>query len=155
MSLTLSVPFCVDRHRDSFLELVAGHVDILFANEAEIMSLYRADSFDQALRSVRGHCEVAALTRSEKGSVVVTGNEVTVIGAERIDMLIDTTGAGDMYAAGFLHGWAHGADPALCARLGGICAAEVIIHYGARPEEPLDRLVADRLPAALLGQMKA
>lgn len=155
VSLSLSDPFCVDRHRDSFLDLVSNHVDILFANEAEIMSLYRAGSFDQALRAVRGHCEVAALTRSEKGSVVVTGDEVTVIGAERIDMLVDTTGAGDLYAAGFLHGLTHGADPAMCARLGGICAAEVIIHYGARPEEPLDRLVADMLPAALLGHLKA
>lgn len=155
VALTLSDPFCVDRHRESFLELVAGHVDVLFANEAEIMALYKADSFDAALRAVRGHCAVAALTRSGKGSVVVTGDEATTIGAERIDALVDTTGAGDLYAAGFLYGLTRGAEPALCARLGGICAAEVIGHFGARPEEPLDKLVAEKLPAHMIGQLNA
>lgn len=155
VALSLSDPFCVDRHRDSFLDLVAGHIDILFANEAEIMSLYQVASFDEALRAVRGHCRIAALTRSEKGSVVVTGDEVTVVAAERIEELVDTTGAGDLYAAGFLYGLARGGDAALCARLGGICAAEVIGHFGARPEEPLDRLVATRLPADMIGQLHA
>lgn len=153
VSLSLSDPFCVDRHRESFLELIQDHVDVLFANEAEIMSLYRAERFDDALRQVRGHCEVAALTRSEKGSVVVTGDEVTVIAAEKVSQLVDTTGAGDLYAAGYLFGLTRGADPALCARLGGICAAEVIAHFGARPEEPLNKLVAGKLPATMIGRL--
>ncbi len=151
VSLSLSDPFCVERHRDSFLELISGHVDVLFANEAEIMSLFRTDSFDEALRQVRGHCEVAALTRSEKGSVVVAGDEVTVVGAEPVSKLVDTTGAGDAYAAGFLFGYTRRADMGTCARLGGICAAEVISHFGARPEEPLNNLVAKSLPAAKIG----
>lgn len=155
VALSLSDPFCVDRHRESFLELVAGHVDLLFANEAEIMSLYRSDSFDDALRSVRGHCEVAALTRSEKGSVVVAGDDVISVGAERITQLVDTTGAGDLYAAGFLFGYTRGTDLGACARLGGLCAAEIISHFGARPEEPLKDLVAARLPQDIIGQLYA
>lgn len=153
VALSLSDPFCVARHRDSFLELVSGHVDLLFANEAEIMSLYRADSFDDALREVRGHCDIAALTRSEKGSVVVSGDDVISVSAERIKHLVDTTGAGDMYAAGFLFGHTRGADLGTCARLGGICAAEIISHFGARPEEPLKDLVGRSLPAEVLAKL--
>src|SRR5437762_1127620 len=106
-SFTLSDPFCVDRHRDEFLDLVEHQVDILFANEHEIMSLYQVDEFDAALQHVRGHCEIAALTRSEKGSVVVTRQEVHLIDAEKTDV-VDTTGAGDAYAAGFLYAYAQG-----------------------------------------------
>ena len=100
VSLTLSDPFCVERYREEFLDLVQNHVDILFANEAEITSLYQVDSFDEALQRVKGHCEVAALTRSEKGSVVVSGEEVHIIDAEKVNV-VDTTGAGDAYAAGY------------------------------------------------------
>jgi len=145
VALSLSDPFCVDRHRDEFLALVESHVDILFANEDEIRSLYQVDNFDEALQHVRGHCRVAALTRSEKGSVIVSGDEVHVVDAEPIDHVVDTTGAGDAYAAGFLKGLADGADLARAARLGGICAAEVISHLGARSEVPLGQLVADKL----------
>ncbi len=136
VSLSLSDPFCVDRHRESFLELVAGHVDILFANENEICALYQVETFDAALQHVRGHCKVAALTRSEKGSVVVSADEVHVVDAQRTDAVVDTTGAGDAYAAGFLYGYtnAHTGDLARCAQLGSSAASKVIGHYGARPE---------------------
>jgi sugar/nucleoside kinase (ribokinase family) len=133
VALTLSDPFCVDRHREEFRALVADEIDVLFANEAEICSLYEVDDFDAALQRLRHHCRVGALTRSERGSVVMAGEEVHVIDAEPVDRLVDTTGAGDQYAAGFLHGLTHGRDLATCGRLGSIAAAEVISHYGARP----------------------
>ncbi len=145
VALTLSDSFCVDRHRASFLHLVEHHVDILFANEAEILSLYQEDRFDDALQRVRGHCEIAALTRSEKGSLVIAGDEVHVIDAERVGAVVDTTGAGDLYAAGFLYGLAVGRDLATCGRIGAIAAAEVISHIGARPEIPLRQLIAKTL----------
>lgn len=147
VSLSLSDPFCVDRHRSSFVELVEGHVDILFANEDEILSLYKVATFDEALQHVRGHCKVAALTRSGKGSVVISGDEVHIVDAEPNVKVVDTTGAGDAYAAGFLFGYTngHAADLARCARLGSIAAAEIISHFGARPETPLGELVAAKL----------
>ncbi|MGF1641395.1 MAG: adenosine kinase [Rhodospirillales bacterium] len=139
VALSLSDPFCVDRHRADFLDLVDDHVDVLFANEDEIVSLYREHSFDGALQRVRGHCRVAVLTRSEKGSVVVSGDEVHVIDAEPVAAVVDTTGAGDAYAAGFLYGLTHGYALADCARLAAVTAAEVIGHVGARPEVSLAR----------------
>jgi len=147
VALTLSDPFCVERHRAEFRELVQHHVDLLFANEAEILSLFETDSFAEAARQVRGMCEVAALTRSEKGSVVVTAHETHEIPAMKPEKLVDTTGAGDLYAAGFLYGLTSGRPLAECGRIGSIAAAEVISHYGARPETPLDRLVAERSAA--------
>jgi sugar/nucleoside kinase (ribokinase family) len=146
VALTLSDPFCVDRHRDAFRELVERHVDVLFANEAEIRSLYRTTDFDGALRQVRGHCAVAALTRSERGSVVVAGDEVHVIAANPVKTVVDTTGAGDLYAAGFMIGLSRGLDPATCGRLGSLAAAEVISHVGARPQTPLAELAGRLLP---------
>ena len=143
VALTLSDPFCVDRHREEFLDLVAGHVEILFANQMEIMSLYRVGDFDSALQRVRGHCEVAALTRSEKGSVIVAGDEVHVIDAHPVDKVVDTTGAGDLYAAGFLYGLTRGWALDRCARLGGLAAAEIIGHVGARPQADLAELSAE------------
>lgn len=137
VALTLSDAFCVDRHREAFLELIEGHVDILFANEAEITSLYEVADFDAALQKVRGHCEVAALTRSEKGSVIVSGDEVHVIDAAAVERVVDTTGAGDAYAAGFLYAYTQGMDLRAAGRLGGMMAAEVISHYGARAEGDL------------------
>jgi len=141
VSLTLSDPFCVDRYREEFLDLVEHHVDILFANEIEIMSLYQVADFDAALQRVRGHCEVAALTRSEKGSVIVAGDEVHVVDAAPVSRVVDTTGAGDMYAAGFLYGYTQELELARCGRIGAIAAAEVISHYGARPEVSLRSLI--------------
>jgi sugar/nucleoside kinase (ribokinase family) len=140
VSLTLSDPFCVERHRAAFLDLLARHVDILFANEAEIRALYEVDDFDQALQRVRGHCAVAALTRGARGSVIVAGDAVHVIDPHPVEALVDTTGAGDLYAAGFLYGWSRGRDAATCGRLGSLAAAEVISHVGARPVMPLRQL---------------
>jgi len=137
VSLSLSDAFCVDRYRDEFRELVANHVDILFANETEICSLYQVNDFEDALDQVRRHAEIAALTRSEQGSVVVTPDQEHRIEAHKPDRLLDTTGAGDLYAAGFLHGLTKGIDLATCGRLGSLCAAEAISHYGARPATSL------------------
>ncbi len=145
VALSLSDAFCVDRHRADFLRLVEGFVDILFANESEILSLYQVDDFDAALQRVRGHCQVAALTRSEKGSVVIAGDEVHVIDAVKVPKVIDTTGAGDLYAAGFLFGLTQGRSLHDCGRIGSICAGEIISHYGARPEASLSELVSQAL----------
>jgi sugar/nucleoside kinase (ribokinase family) len=146
VALTLSDPFCVDRHRDAFLHLVEHHVDVLLANEAEICSLYQVADFDSALQRVRRHCEIAALTRGPRGSLVIAGDEVHVIDACPIEELVDTTGAGDLYAAGFLFGLSRGLGLAACGRLGSLAAAEVISHVGARPVVPLAQL-AGALPA--------
>jgi sugar/nucleoside kinase (ribokinase family) len=145
LSLTLSDSFCVNRHRQEFSDLVDNHVDILFGNEHEIMALYQTDSFDQALAAVRGRCEIAVLTRSEKGSVVVTADQVLEVPADRIERLVDTTGAGDLFAAGFLYGYTQGRNLTDCARIAAIAAAEVIGHVGARPEVTLADLVATKL----------
>ena len=140
VALSLSDPFCVDRHRASFLDHVAGHVDLLFANEDELLSLYEVESFDEALQRVRGHCKVAALTRSEKGAVILSGEEIHVIDAAPVEKVVDTTGAGDLFAAGFLYGYSKGLGLDLCGRLGALAAAEIISHYGARPEADLAEL---------------
>ncbi len=145
VALTLSDPFCVGRHRAAFLELVEHHVDILFANEAEIRSLYTAPDFDGALQQVRRHCAVAALTRSERGSVVVAGDKVHTVDAHEVKAVVDTTGAGDLYAAGFMVGLSRGLDPATCGRLGSLAAGEVISHVGARPQTPLVELAGGLL----------
>ena len=145
VALSLSDPFCVDRHRADFLDLIEGHVDILFANEAEILSLYQVDDFDAAVDKVKGHCKIAALTRSEKGSVVVSGDDVTAVAATPVDKVIDTTGAGDAYAAGLLYGYTRDEDLAACARMGGIAAAEVIAQIGARPETDIKAAMSLKL----------
>ena len=142
VALTLSDPFCVERHRAAFLDLVQHHVDILFANEAEICALYQVRDFDAAVSHVRGHCELAALTRSAKGSVLVQGNRLHVVQAHPVDAVVDTTGAGDLYASGVLYGLAQGLDLPTCGRLGSLAAAEVIAHVGARPMVPLTELAA-------------
>jgi sugar/nucleoside kinase (ribokinase family) len=144
VALSLSDPLCVERHRESFLELIREHVDVLFANEAEITALYRAGSFDEAISRLGGQCELAALTRGELGSVVVTGEAVHGITAEPVAELVDTTGAGDLYASGFLFGLTRGHDPRECGRIGSIAAAEVIGHMGARPRSSLAELLARR-----------
>jgi sugar/nucleoside kinase (ribokinase family) len=141
VSLSLSDPFCVDRHRAEFLKLVEHHVDILFANEQELLSLYQETSFERAMTALGNHCETAAVTRSAAGSVVLHQGQSHPVPAEPIQKLIDTTGAGDQYAAGFLYGYTQGRPPQLCGRLGSIAAAEVIQHFGARPETQLSKLV--------------
>lgn len=145
VALTLSDPFCVDRHRAAFLDLVQNHVDILFANEAEIRALYQVADFDSALRHVRGHSEIAVLTRSAAGSVLVGGGKVHTVAAHPVSAVVDTTGAGDLYAAGVLYGMSRGLDLPTCGRLGSLAAAEVIGHVGARPLVPLARLAGPML----------
>ena len=140
VALSLSDPFCVERHRDTFLELISSRVDILFANEDEIMSLFQVDSFDEAASRVSAFVEVAALTRSAAGSVIVANGEKIAVPAEAVAQVVDTTGAGDMYAAGFLYGYTQGRNMNDCARFGGVCAAEIISHMGARPEASLAEL---------------
>lgn len=140
VSLTLSDPFCVGRHRKAFLDLVEHHVDILFANEAEICALYEVRDFDAALALVRGHCEIAALTRSAKGSLLVSDSQVHRVAARPVEEVVDTTGAGDLYAAGVLVGLSRGLDLPTCGQLGALAAAEVISHVGARPMVPLAQL---------------
>ena len=141
VSITLSDSFCVHRYREEFRDLIRNKVDILFGNEAEIKALYEVETFEQALAEARKEAKIAALTRSEKGSVVIKGSETYEVPAAPVAKVVDTTGAGDLYAAGFLFGFTHGKPLAECARLGGIAAAEVISHVGARPEQPLKGLI--------------
>lgn len=141
VALTLSDSFCVDRHRDSFLSLIRDGVDILFANESELLSLYQTDNFDEAIKAVSGDCTLAAVTRSEKGSVITSNGETITVPAVPVDKVVDTTGAGDLYAAGFLFGLSRNLPSAECARLGHIAAAEIISHIGARSRVSLKTLV--------------
>lgn len=140
VALTLSDSFCVDRHRESFRQLIRSQIDILFANEAELLSLYETEDFDTAIDMLRADNALAAVTRSEKGSVVIGDGEPITVPAEPVDKVVDTTGAGDQYAAGFLYGYALDLPLATCAKLGHIAAAEVISHYGPRPETALSTL---------------
>jgi sugar/nucleoside kinase (ribokinase family) len=135
VALSLSDAFCVNRHRVAFVELLAD-VDLLFANEVEICSLFETNTFDQAADAVRNLVPLAALTRSEAGSVILQGAETITIAAEPA-ALVDTTGAGDAYAAGFLAAYTAGRDLAACGRMGSVAAAEIISHYGARPARTL------------------
>lgn len=141
VALTLSDAFCVERHRDSFNSLIESHVDILFANEAELKALTERQTFSEAADLIAGRAELVVATRSEKGSVVITTEQRTAVPAARVAKVVDTTGAGDLFAAGFLFGLARGQEPAECARLGSLAAAEVISHFGARPEVPLASLL--------------
>jgi len=139
VALSLSDAFCVNRHRAAFLELLAD-VDILFANEAEICSLFEANAFEDAAEAVRQTVPLAALTRSEAGSLILRGSETVQVAAESTQ-LVDSTGAGDAYAAGFLTAFTAGRDLAACGRLGSLAAAEVISHYGARPVADISGLM--------------
>jgi len=141
VALSLSDAFCVDRHRAAFRELVARDVDILFANETEITSLYEENTFEAAAEAARRDVALAALTRSEAGSIILRGAESAEVAAQPT-RVVDTTGAGDAYAAGFLAGYTAGRPLPVCGRMGSIAAAEVISHYGARPETDLKKLLA-------------
>jgi sugar/nucleoside kinase (ribokinase family) len=141
VALTLSDSFCVDRYRDEFLELIRnGTVDLVFANEAELHSLYQSSDFDTALKLLRSDARLAVVTRSERGCVVASKDEVTAVPAFPVEKIVDTTGAGDLFAAGFLHGLARGVGHANAARLGALAAAEVIQHIGARPQVSLKEM---------------
>ena len=158
IALTLSDPFCVDRHRAEFLELLTHDVDILFANESELMSLFRCDTLDAAIAALAGRCAVAVVTRGARGSIVLTGSGACDIAAEPVADVVDTTGAGDLYAAGFLFGLARALPPPACGRLGAIAAAEIISHPGARPKADLASLAPSRAgvePFAWFGEHSA
>jgi sugar/nucleoside kinase (ribokinase family) len=142
VAFSLSDPFCVARWRDEFRDLM-GSIDILFANEDEAKALFGADDFDSVLQTTRTWPGIAALTRSEKGCVVAQGDEVHVLDAVRVAQVVDTTGAGDQFVAGFLYGQTHNKTLAEAGRLGALAAAEVISHYGARPEASLRALATD------------
>ena len=145
VALSLSDGFCVDRHRESFLELVDGHVDVLFANEDEIKSLYGAADFEGALEQVKGRCSVAVLTRSAQGSVVLCGEERWEIPSYKLGDLVDTTGAGDLYAGGFLHGYTQNLPLDVCGKMGSICAGQVVTQLGPRSKVSLPDLIAKHL----------
>ena len=130
----------MSRWREEFRALLTSDLDILFANEEEAKALFEVESFDEVLQSLQVWSGIAAITRSEKGCVVVRGAEVHVIDAVPVDKVVDTTGAGDQFAAAFLYGLTHGKSLADCGKLGCLAAAEVISHYGARPETPLKDL---------------
>jgi sugar/nucleoside kinase (ribokinase family) len=145
VALTLSDPFCVDRYRDEFRALVvSGTVDLLFANESELKSLYRTADFDTAVAALREVAKLAVVTRSEKGALVVTKEKIEAVDAFPVEEVVDTTGAGDLFAAGFLFGFARGLPHATSARLGALAAAEVISHLGARPERKLAELAREK-----------
>ena len=141
VALTLSDSFCVDRYRDEFLELMrGGTVDIVFANEAELHSIYQTSDFDGALTQLRQDVKLGVVTRSEKGCVVASRNGVIAVPAHPIEAMVDTTGAGDLFAAGFMFGLVRGASYDDAGRLGALAAAEVIQHIGARPQVSLKEL---------------
>jgi sugar/nucleoside kinase (ribokinase family) len=144
VALTLSDAFCVDRYRAEFLDLIrSGTVDLVFANERELHSLYQTADFDTALNALRNDARLAVITRSEKGCLVVTREETDVVPANPVERVVDATGAGDLFAAGFLVGLSRGVDYRTAARLGALSAAEVIQHLGARPETSLKDLARD------------
>jgi sugar/nucleoside kinase (ribokinase family) len=136
-SITLSDSFCVERHRDSFLDLIRNDIDIVFANETEIKSLYQTEDFGAATKAVAADCPIAVVTRSEKGCVVVKGGDILESPAHPVNKVVDVTGAGDLFASGFLYGFTNGRTLYDSARLGSMAAAEVISHIGARPEVKL------------------
>ncbi|HEX9965884.1 MAG TPA: adenosine kinase [Allosphingosinicella sp.] len=146
VAFTLSDSFCVGRHRDSFNALIdSGRLDILFANEAEIVSLTGEAGFDEAVAAAAARVGLLVVTRGEQGAVAVEGGDRVEVPAEPVERIVDTTGAGDLFAAGFLFGHAQGRPNVESLRIGAIAAAEVISHYGARPEADLAALVAERL----------
>ena len=142
VSLTLSDAFCVDRYREEFKFLIESEIDILFANESEILSLYETDDFDAACKQGSKHCEITVVTRGPNGSVIISGNQRHDIDAEPIEHVVDTTGAGDQYAAGFLYGLSQGFELSTCGRIASMCAAEVISHFGARPESNMRQAIS-------------
>ena len=145
VAFSLSDKSVVKRHRQEFLNLVKDYVDILFGNEEEIKTLFAENDFYKTLEMLKPDVEIAAITRSAKGSVVVNGRTITFVEAEKVDDVVDSTGAGDLYAAGFLYGIINERSLGTCAMIGSIAAAEIISHYGARPEVSLRGFVRKKL----------
>lgn len=145
VAFTISDKYCVASHRDNMLEFIEKHVDILFANEEEIKTLFKTEDFNESLDLIKSMVEIAAVTRDSRGSVVVNGRVKTFVEAEKLENVIDTTGAGDLYAAGFLYGMVKGRSLGTCAMIGSIAASEIISHYGARPEVSLRGFVRNKL----------
>jgi sugar/nucleoside kinase (ribokinase family) len=143
VALSLSDSFCVDRHREEFRRLIEEHVDVVFANEDEILSLYQTADFEEAAEALQGHCDVAAVTRGASGSVILAPDERLAVEAVALGKVVDTTGAGDLFAAGFLFGMTRARDLAECGRLGSLAAGEIIRHVGARPEVRLADLATE------------
>ncbi len=144
VALSLSDGFCVDRHRAEFLTLIRDRIDILFANESEVTSLYQTTSYDEAARQASADVVIAVLTRSAKGSTIYSGGRAVTVPAFPVAHVVDTTGAGDLYAAGFLYGLTSGRDPETAGRLASMAAAEIISHLGARPETSLAELAKEK-----------
>ncbi|MBT5185941.1 MAG: adenosine kinase [Kordiimonadaceae bacterium] len=142
VAFSLSDSFCVDRHRAEFLELAKNDIDILFANEDEVKMLYSTDDLDQAVKQVQQDCDIAAITCSAKGCIVISKDEIVNVAGNQVALLKDTTGAGDAFAAGFLHALSNGKSLAECGALGNLIASEVITHIGARPDMDLKEFVA-------------
>ena len=142
VALNLSDVVCIANYGHEFLELLdGGHLDLVFGNEQEARALFEVDDFDEAVQRLQQRCRLAAITRGPEGSVVISSDGTVAVPAAPVEQVVDTTGAGDLFVAGFLYGLTRGDDPAECARLGGIAAAEVISHIGARPEVPLSTLI--------------
>lgn len=144
IALTLSDSFVVERHRGALLGFIEGQVDLLFANESEVTALFQTDSFDDAVSALRERVTLAAVTRSEKGSVILSQGERLTVAAEPVEKVVDTTGAGDQYAAGFMFGLSRGRPLQACGKLASLAAAEVISHYGPRPQVSLKDLAASK-----------
>jgi sugar/nucleoside kinase (ribokinase family) len=145
IALSLSDSFCVQRYLTEFQDLVRNHVDILFANELEIKALWQTEDFDEAVRQTREHCDLAAITRSAKGSLIVANDQLVEVPAWPVAKVVDVTGAGDLYAAGFLFGYTQGRDHADSGRIASLAAGEIISHFGARPETPLSELLLQQV----------
>ncbi len=145
VAFSLSDSLCVKRHHQEFVKLIKRYVDILFANEEEIKTLFEEPDFYKTLDLIKNDVEIAAVTRNVKGSVIVNGRVKTFVEAEKVDNVVDSTGAGDLYAAGFLYGYTQRRSLGTCAMIGSIVAAEIISHYGARPEVSLRGLVRNKL----------
>lgn len=144
-SLSLSDSFCVGRYKQEFFHLAEHEIDILFANEEELLMLYDTRDIAQAIKAVQQHCEVAAITRGAKGCTIVSADQIIDIDGQPVSELVDTTGAGDLFAAGFLHGYTRGLDLWVCGRMGNLTASEIITHMGARPAVNLKQYLADNL----------
>ena len=144
-ALSLSDSFCVDRHRESFIQLIDNHVDILFANEIEINSLYKTSSTIEAIKQLRGKCKIAAITKGEEGSIILSKEGEFHIKAYKFGDAIDTTGAGDLFASGFLYGYTKGEELTICGQIGSICAGHIVTNLGSRVKISLKELVQENL----------